>query len=186
MKYYNCTKQSPSVRSWRGGGCRVVTRLLRTNQCPPLIVSLHHHQPPPVVTSFWWLVLVLTIQTRRMCAIHAVPVPGAGVLEGGGHNAQCARVSPAHGRCIVTILCLYAARALLGWAGLGAGSFQPSCFNFSPTYHFSHRLWPGRGQVSIRGSRGPQPGWRWNGAGDINNKQQHNHVVAGIANSCNS
>ena len=94
----------------------VVTRLLRTNQCPPLIVSLRHHQPPPVVTSFWWLVLVLTIQTRRMCAIHAVPVPGAGVLRG-GHNAQCARVSPAHGRCIVTILCLYAARALLGWAG---------------------------------------------------------------------
>ena len=60
-----------------------MTKLLRTNQCPPLIVSLHHHQPPPVVTSFWWLVLVLTIQTRRMCAIHAVPVPGAGVLEGG-------------------------------------------------------------------------------------------------------
>ena len=164
-----------------------MTRLLRTNQCPPVIVSLHHHQPPPVVTSFWWLVLVLTIQTRRMCAIHAVPVPGAGVLRGGTQCTMCpgfSRTWAVYCDYIVFVCSLRSAG--LGWAGLGAGSFQPSCFNFSPTYHFSHRLWPGRGQVSIRGSRGPQPGWRWNGADDINNKQQHNHVVAGIANSCNS
>ena len=166
-----------------GVGCRVVTRLLRTNQCPPLIVSLHHHQPPPVVTSFWWLVYSIdNTDTADVCDTCSASARCRGA-EGG--DTMC-RVSPAHGRCIVTVVCLYAARALLGWAGLGAGSFQPSCFNFSPTYHFSHRLWPGRGQVSIRGSRGPQPGWRWNGADDINNKQQHNHVVAGIANSCNS
>ena len=123
MKYYNCTKQSPSVRSWRGGGCRVVTRLLRTNQCPPVIVSLHHHQPPPVVTSFWWLVLVLTIQTRRMCAIHAVPVPGAGVLRGGTQCTMCPGFSRTWAvYCDYIVFVCSPRSAGLGWAGLGASN----------------------------------------------------------------